>query len=354
MSSRQPAEYATYTTIHRQPDEVARLLREGWDAAEAAAARLRAAPRLLLVGIGTSFHACLVGEHLLRAAGREAWAVPAFDFVTYPLALRRDDAVVVVSHRGNKRFAAAALERARAAGCVTIGISGQDSKMPEADLVLRTVPQERSAMHTASYTGSLTVLAQIATRLAPPGSAPAADWPAALAALPGQMRGVLAREGEVRELAARVAGERQIYVVGAGPNAPTAPEGALKVKEAAYHPAEGLAVETFIHGPLVCLDPADRLVLVAVAGPALPRLADLARAASAIGARIWLVGVDDPAFPATDRFPLPAVLEPLSPLLTVLPLQLLACFLALAHGTNPDSFRAEHAPYRTAQEMIAL
>ena len=78
------ATYAMYETMHRQPDDVRHLLDTGWPAAEEAAARLSDAPRIFVVGIGTSFHAAQVGEALLRAAGSEAYAVGSFDFVTYP------------------------------------------------------------------------------------------------------------------------------------------------------------------------------------------------------------------------------------------------------------------------------
>ncbi|HYR15971.1 MAG TPA: hypothetical protein VEQ67_17410, partial [Mycobacterium sp.] len=75
---------AMYQTMHRQPDDVRRLLDEGWAPAAEAAERLAPARRVFTVGIGTSYHAALVGAWLLRAAGSDARAVSSFDFGLYP------------------------------------------------------------------------------------------------------------------------------------------------------------------------------------------------------------------------------------------------------------------------------
>src|SRR5438067_1315582 len=100
-----------YQTMHRQPSDVRRLLREGAAAAE----RLAAAQRLWIVGIGTSYHAALVGGWLLRAAGADARAVSSFDFALYPEAapLRPGDAAIVMAHSGVKQYSAQAMARAR-------------------------------------------------------------------------------------------------------------------------------------------------------------------------------------------------------------------------------------------------
>src|SRR5258708_37768612 len=71
---------AMYQTMHRQPDDLRRLLSEGWAPAAEAAQRLAGARRVFIVGIGTSYHAALVGAWLLRAAGSDARGVSSFDF----------------------------------------------------------------------------------------------------------------------------------------------------------------------------------------------------------------------------------------------------------------------------------
>src|ERR1700716_156518 len=91
-----------YQTMHRQPSDLRGLLDAGWGPAEEAAQRLAGARRGYMVGIGTSYHAALVGAWLLRSAGSDARAVSSFDFGVYSEAadLTPDDAVVVMAHSG--------------------------------------------------------------------------------------------------------------------------------------------------------------------------------------------------------------------------------------------------------------
>src|SRR4051794_36150132 len=106
-----------YQTMHRQPEDLRALLNEGWAAAEQAADLIGDAKRVFVTGIGTSYHASLVGGWLLRAAGSDARAVSSFDLATYPddIPLRADDAVIVMAHTGVKRLSGDAMARAAAA-----------------------------------------------------------------------------------------------------------------------------------------------------------------------------------------------------------------------------------------------
>ena len=197
---------AMYRTMHRQPDEVRRLLATGWEPARQAADRLAGANRVFLVGIGTSYHAALVGSWLLRAAGSDARAFFSFDVAVYPeiVALRPDDAVIVLAHTGVKRFSAEAMARARAAGATVLSIGSLSAAHPSSQLVLRTVERETSAAFTASHLAAMTVLAQVALALALGelrGAAGVVGFGAALEQLPDQVAGVLAREEDVRPVA---------------------------------------------------------------------------------------------------------------------------------------------------------
>src|SRR5712691_801305 len=154
-----------YRSIHAQPDAVRALLSD-WEGPTQAAEKLAHTDRILLAGIGTSFHAASVGEYLLRFAGADAWAVRSFEFVNYPRPLRPDDGVVIISHRGSKLHGNLAAQRAVEAKVLTIGITGKNSKMQGPEIVLETVEQDPSATHSISYTGALTRLGQIASRLA--------------------------------------------------------------------------------------------------------------------------------------------------------------------------------------------
>lgn len=339
-------ETALYAAIHAQPDEMRRLLAEGRDGAARAAALLRGR-RVRLIGIGTSFHAACVGAWLLAEAGVDARAVHSFDAALYDRDLPPDAAYILISHRGTKTYSRQAGERIAALSAPCVAITAQGAPAPPATLHLETVPNERSSAHTVSYTGALTLLALIAAELGAEGVH------AALPALPETVAAVLAREEAVRACAEAVAAARFVSLAGGGPNETTAAEGALKLRETAYLLAEGLGVEQLLHGPLVALGPEDALIAVRVPGPAAARLDAVCDVAQAIGVRVLIAG-DDPgqgplAVPGIASLP-----EVLTPLVVVVPLQLLACFAAAVRGTNPDSFRADDPRYRDAFARIAL
>src|SRR2546421_7158677 len=152
-----------YRSIHAQPMAVRELLTD-WDGPTRAAERLERTGRVFLAGIGTSFHAATVGEYLLRFAGAEAWAVRSFEFVHYPRPLRPDDGVIMISHRGSKLYGIGALQRAVQSGVPTVGITGKNSQMQGADIIIETVEQDPSSTHSVSYIGALVRLSQIAAR----------------------------------------------------------------------------------------------------------------------------------------------------------------------------------------------
>jgi glucosamine--fructose-6-phosphate aminotransferase (isomerizing) len=337
-----------YQTMHRQPDDVRRLLETGWAAAEEAAQRLAAARRVFTVGIGTSYHAALVGAWLLRAAGRDARAVSSFDFSLYPesFPLAADDAVVVMAHSGVKTYSSAALARAAAVGAVRISIGSLTAVHEGSQQVLRTVERERSAAFTASHLAAMTVLAQIAAALG-------ADVRGALEELPDQVAGVLARHDEVVPIAAEAA-ERRIYAIGGGPNEATAIEAVIKVREAAQGWIDGLAAEQFLHGPLVAINAGDVAVVVHVAGAAQVRVGEIARVLGAVGARMWVLGEPVAELAVASLFALPMVPEVISPLLTVVPVQMLAYEMAVARGINPDLFRRDDPRYAAALGLLKL
>ena len=349
-----------YRSIHAQPQAVRELL-ANWDGPTQAAEKLARSKRILLAGIGTSFHAATVGEYLLRLAGADAWALRSFEFVNYPRPLHTDDGVIVISHRGSKLHGNLAVQRAVEAKVLTVGITGKNSQMQGPEIVIETVEQDPSSTHSISYIGALTRLGQIAARLAAllGHTQQAQRLEQGLAQIPSLMENILAREDEVRSVAREaVAQQQRIYFVGAGPNAVTATEGALKAKEAAYVTAEGFELEQAIHGPQVAFETEDLLIPISVQGPGQARMADFLLAMSEIGSRVWLIGEAPTAetaelfkregwarFAICDGVNLP---EELTPLLAALPAQLLAEFFAAARGTNADSFRAEQEAYKKA------
>src|SRR5260370_385704 len=141
--------YHMHDAILAQPDAFAASIQRNASSLDQLAERIATASRLFVVGIGTSYHAAQVGEYLLRAYApqTDARAVHAFDFALYGPRLRQTDAVLAVSHRGNKRYSLQALARARQSACFTALVTapGETAQTGYAQLLLRTTSNEQSA-----------------------------------------------------------------------------------------------------------------------------------------------------------------------------------------------------------------
>ena len=344
-------------TIARQPDDLRKLLgSEGWEQAVAAADMVGIADRIFLVGTGTSLHAAMAGAWMLRAAGKDARAVNAFDFATYPgnLPLSHDDTVIVLAHTGSTTYSARAIERAVYEEARVLSIGSNAAVHTGSQLVLRTVEPEQSATYTSSHLCAMTALAQIATEVGERrGAAETAEFREALADLPDLVEGAVARQPEV-EQAAREARGRACHAIAGGPNEATALEVEIKAREAARARFDGMAVEQFLHGPLLLVEPDDFVVAVNVPGAASERVGQVARLLAVVGARLWVVGEAVEELPEATTFALPTLPEMLSPLITVVPMQMLALELAVLNGTDPDAFRHDDPRYAAAYATLTL
>src|SRR5919199_3766663 len=286
--------YHMHDAILAQPEAFVRVVERNREAVDELASLVASRERVFLAGIGTSHHASLVGEHLMRAygGGLDVRAVHSFDLALYGPELRREDCLVAVSHRGAKRYTALALEQAREMGCLTALITGEGgSGEGRADAVFRTVAQEMSAAHTVSYTSAVSVLALLAGRLGyhRTGSATVPDE-LLQDELPGALRTALGAEEEVAALAREHVGRRRIWLVGGGPSAVTAIETALKIKETSYLQAEGMPTETMLHGPFQCVEADDLFVLIAPSDAAMERTLEVAELVEEVGATYMIIG----------------------------------------------------------------
>jgi glutamine---fructose-6-phosphate transaminase (isomerizing) len=348
-----------YQTMHRQPADLRRLLAEGWGPAEEAAGLLAGAHRVFVTGVGTSYHASLMGGWLLRAAGLDARAILSADLALYPdsFGLRADDAVIVMAHTGVKSVSAVALARAVDAGATVLSVGSLTAEHPGSRLILRTVEREKSAAYTSSHLAAQFVLAQVAAVVGERGGAAGTTgFRRGLENLPDLVEAALGREAEI-EPVARQAVERRIYVAGAGPNEVAAIEAVIKVREAAYGWIDALALEQYLHGPMVATNAGDLVVLIDVPGAAAERTGEIGAVAAAMGADLWLVGQGDERVPGASVFGLPGLgelPEVLTPLLTVVPLQLLAYQMAVLKGINPDTFRRDDPVYKEAFGLLKL
>lgn len=340
--------------IHAQPDAVAAALADQVDGIARVATALRAARprRVLLVGTGTSFHAaqCAAWFARLEHVPLTTVAVPAYDFASYPIALTSDDAVVVISHRGTKRYTGKALDLARAAQVVTALVTGQGPhEAPAGVVVLRTCHQDRSSAHTVSYTSALAVLMLLLADYADDER-----LRRVVLGLPTLLAEALRSEAVVRELAERYDDRQRVYFVGGGPHAVTASEAALKVKETSYIVSEGFAVEQMLHGPMQAVEATDLVVAIAPSGPSAQRIGDLLNAANEIGAARIAVVSGGELLTADASIQIPAARESVSPLTSVVSLQLYAYWAAVARGRNPDCFRLDDPRHKRASSRFAL
>jgi glucosamine--fructose-6-phosphate aminotransferase (isomerizing) len=283
-----------------------------------APARLGAAPRIALVGTGTSFHAAELGAELLARGGRDVRAVESARFARADAPRRgraSEEAVILITHTGETAFALEVRHRQLAAGGGLVSITGPGPGWPEA---IVTPVRERAETYTVSYTAALGVLGLIAHRLDATDTGPeslirVADEIARIVADP--------RVAHVPMPA------RALALVGAGPWAVTAREAALKLREGARMLCEGFDAERLLHGAAVPYGPADGLVLLDPAADPDGLTAALGEAARSEGIPVSELHPDAPR--EDDPF--------LAQLPLTVRVQCLAARFAELRGTDPDT-----------------
>ena len=349
--------YHMHDCIFDQPEAITQILDTQHQAARELAERISSAKRVHIAGIGTSWHASLVGEHLFREVGRrpDARAWHSFEFSAYPPPLTTEDLVIVMSHTGTKHYSREILSMAREAGAVTALITSQvsEAKLELADVVLRTTYRDRSSAFTISHTGAMTALAMTAVELGG-DNLPEKN---ALTRLPTAIREALNLESQVQDLVKSFKDKEWYCFAGWGPNTATAYEAALKINEATYDVTTAFQLEQFLHGPFVATAPGCLVTLISPPGAGYQRALEIARAAKETGAGVAaLVQQGDEEMSAVANFSLalPSVLEYLTPIVYVLPLQLFTYWLALDRGHNPDVFRLDYPSHQAARTHYKL
>ena len=350
--------YHMHDCMFDQPEAVAQILDTQQQAARELAERISSAKRVHILGIGTSWHASLVGEHLFREVGRrpDARAWHSFEFSAYPPPLNTEDLVIVMSHTGNKHYSREVLSMAKEAGAVTALVTSQGSEanLELADVVLRTTYRDRSSAFTISHIGAMTALAMTAVEL---GGDNLPERRNALSRLPTAIREVLDLEPRVQDLVQNFRDKDWYCFAGWGPNTATAYEAALKINEATYDVTTAFQLEQFLHGPFVATAPGCLVTLIAPPGAGYQRALEIARAVKETGAGLAaLVQQGDEEMSAVANFSLtlPSVPEYLTPIIYLVPLQLLTYWLALDRGRNPDVFRLDDPRHQAARTHYKL
>lgn len=304
------------------------------------AERLRAAsPRfVLLAARGTSDHAALYAKYLIEIYhGLPAGLASPSTMTVYEARPDfRDVLLVAISQSGESPDLVRTTEVARAGGALCLAVTNNpDSPLADAaELHLSLAAgQERAVAATKSYTAQLLALYLLSALWRGSGSEAARR-------LPELGQAVLARNNELQSLAARYRFATRLVTTARGFSYTTAREAALKLMETSYVAAQAFSGADLLHGPLAMLDPLVPVLAVIPEGAggdamrqALPRL----RSARA---DLFVVGHKHAVADADAGFVLPeGVNEEVSPLLEILPLQLLALHLAAARGEDPDAPR---------------
>jgi len=218
----------------------------------------------------------------------------------------------------------------------------------ESDAVLETVAgPEIGVASTKAFTAQLSVLACLAIAAGRARGTISAEQEAALTGalleVPGRAAEVLAAEGALAVIAARVSKARDVLFLGRGGCFPIALEGALKLKEISYIHAEGYAAGEMKHGPIALIDPAVPVIAIAPSGPLFEKTASNLQEAAARGGQVIVfsdaAGAAKLRGIAVETVVLPAVNPFVAPLLYAIPVQMLAYQVAVIKGTDVDQPR---------------
>jgi glucosamine--fructose-6-phosphate aminotransferase (isomerizing) len=330
--------------IAEQPEVMRRLLEDERPNVEQVAGviRQRAPHFVVFAARGSSDNAARYGQYLFGAAHGlpVALATPSL-FTLYKQPPRLDEALVLgISQSGQSPDIVSILEEGRRQGALTVGITNEPGSAlaatAEYTLSLRTGP-ERSVAATKTYTASLMILAILSAAL----SQDAARFQT-LQALPDALAQVLASTAGILEAAQGYRAMEACVVVSRGYNYATAFEIALKLKELTYVLAEPYSSADFQHGPLALVERDFPVVAIVPEGAVTQEQVDLLRQLHGQGAELIVVSAQPEALSlAGTPLPLPAgVPEWISPLVAVVPGQLLALGLSLAKGFDPDHPRS--------------
>jgi len=331
--------------IAEQPDAVARLLgrERGWTISYARSLARRDIRFVLVAARGTSDNAARYAQYAFGVTNRLPVALAAPSLTTlYRRPPRVAGALVIgISQSGRSPDVVETIAAARRAGAPTLAIVN-DASSPLARAAADVLPlhagRELSVAATKTYTAQLAAVALLSRALA----GRRADLEE-LERVPAAMEAVLRREKEAEGAALHLARAGRAFVLARGINYPTAHEIALKLKELALLMAEPYSTADFRHGPIAMVD--EELAILFIAPPgsrAAPEVSLLARELGGRSRRLLFIGPK-----RAGAMSMPAVPELLSPLVAVVPGQLLAFHAARARGFDPDRPRGLSKVTRT-------
>jgi glucosamine--fructose-6-phosphate aminotransferase (isomerizing) len=341
--------------IAEQPDTVRSTLRgrlvfdegiarlNGLNLSPADCAAIR---RITIVACGTSWHAGLVGRHIIEALSQIPVTVEYASEYRYRRQLAQPGTLTIaISQSGETADTLEAMRAAHAAGSRVIGlvnvVGSTIARESDGGIYLHAGP-EIGVASTKAFTSQITALGLLGLYLGNEHGLPLEqrqELACRLAQLPALVARTLELEPQVRVLAEQFADAPNALYLGRGVNFPVALEGALKLKEISYIHAEGYPAAEMKHGPIALIDANMPVIFVAPADEVYAKVVSNMQEVRARGGRIVAItteGNADLGTLADHQLRVPATASLLSPILTVIPLQLLAYHVAVLRGCDVD------------------
>ena len=304
---------------------------------------------IVLTACGTSWHSALIGEYMLEEHARIRTEVEyASEFRYRTPVLDPKTLVIGISQSGETADTLAAIKEAKRCGSTTLGIvnvvGSTIAREVDGGVYLHAGP-EIGVASTKAFTCQVTALALLTLRIArlrgmsaPQGT----RFLEALRRLPGQVETILERSDVVKHLADRYALAQNALFLGRGYNFPVALEGALKLKEISYIHAEGYPAAEMKHGPIALIDEMMPVFCVAPRDAVYRKIVSNVQEVKTRHGQVVAVvteGDDDITRIADHVITVPETLDALTPVLSVIPLQLLAYYVAVRRGCDVDQPR---------------
>ncbi len=345
--------------IHEQPRAIADAMRgrmnarEGWiklGGISEYANRIDKAERFILTACGTSWHSALLGEYLIEDLARVPVEVEyASEFRYRNPVITPKDVIIALSQSGETADTLAAIEMAKGRQALIYGIcnviGSSIPRMSHAGSYTHAGP-EIGVASTKAFSNQVVILTLIALQIAQSkGTIPTSKLREILyelEAVPKKIEEALKLDDQIREIAEIYKDANNFLYLGRGYNFPVALEGALKLKEISYIHAEGYPAAEMKHGPIALIDENMPVVFLCTNASAYEKIISNIQEVKARKGRIIAVvnKVDDQIQALADHIiVVPETEEVLSPLVTIVPLQLLAYHIAILRGCNVDQPR---------------
>lgn len=308
------------------------------------------AQRIIIVACGTSWHAGLIGKHLIEDYCRIPVEVEyASEFRYRNPVVTEKDVLIALSQSGETADTLAALELAKSKGAFVFGICNViGSSIPRAThsgCYIHVGP-EIGVASTKAFTGQVTVLAMLAILVGQMKGTVSDETAEKVASdirrIPKLIKEIFKMDGQIKDLAKIFTYAHNFLYLGRGYNYPAALEGALKLKEISYIHAEGYPAAEMKHGTIALIDNEMPTVVIAIKDNVYEKTVSNIQQVKARNGRVLAIvteGDDIVSKIADYIIEVPEISECLTPLLTSIPLQLLAYYIAVNKGRNVDQPR---------------